>query len=79
MKLTPRERETLLLAAQGLTSVEIGRRMQINDAAVWFNLTSIRRRLGLPPGCPRPQIVSAYIASLQAEISAFDIARKVAA
>jgi DNA-binding NarL/FixJ family response regulator len=76
VNLTPRERETLLLAAQGLTSVEIGRRMEINDAAVWFNLASARRRLRLPPGCPRPQIVAAYIKALQAEIAAFDTARK---
>lgn len=43
--LTPRERETLNLAAQGYSSVEIAGRLWVQPRTVWGHLQNIREKL----------------------------------
>ncbi len=46
-ELTPREREVVLLVAEGLSNQEIGDRLFLSEATVKTHLTSILRKLGL--------------------------------
>jgi DNA-binding NarL/FixJ family response regulator len=46
-ELTPREREVVLLVAQGLSNLEIGERLFLSEATVKTHLTSVLRKLGL--------------------------------
>jgi DNA-binding CsgD family transcriptional regulator len=44
--LTPREREVLRLAAEGLTNAQIALHLQLSERTVKFHLSSIFGRLG---------------------------------
>lgn len=46
-KLSPREREVLVLVAKGFTNQRIGKQLFISDKTVKNYVTSIRRKLGL--------------------------------
>lgn len=46
-KLSPREREVLVLVAKGFTNQSIGKQLFISDKTVKNYVTSIRRKLGL--------------------------------
>jgi DNA-binding NarL/FixJ family response regulator len=45
--LTPREREVLTLVGEGLTNVEIGRRLHIAEATVKTHLLRVFAKLGV--------------------------------
>jgi DNA-binding NarL/FixJ family response regulator len=46
-KLTPREREVLLLVAEGLSNAEVAQRLWISTATVKFHLTKMYEKLGV--------------------------------
>jgi len=55
--LTPKQREVLRMVAEGLTSKEIARKIDISESAVNQRIETIRQRLG---GLPRSQIARLY-------------------
>lgn len=46
-QLSPREEEVYLLVAQGLTNVQIGKRLFIGEKTVKNYVTKVRKKLGL--------------------------------
>lgn len=55
--ITPKQREVLRMVAEGLTSKEIARKLDISESAVNQRIETIRQRLD---GLPRSQIARLY-------------------
>lgn len=73
---SPRELETLELAATGQTNGEIAEAMGITVHAVKFHLASIYRKLGVTN---RTEAAFKYLAAQQHEVSASDARQPVGA
>jgi DNA-binding NarL/FixJ family response regulator len=65
-ELTPRERETLELMAEGRTNHAIANDLRVSERAVEKNVTSIFGKLGLPPTADDHRRVLAVLAYLRA-------------
>jgi DNA-binding NarL/FixJ family response regulator len=65
--LTPREREVLMLMAQGLDNAELGKRLFVSDNAIQKHIGNIFLKLGLPAtegGHRRVLAVLSYLDSI---------------
>jgi DNA-binding CsgD family transcriptional regulator len=75
--LTRREAEVLELIAQGLTNVEVARRLEVTIHAVKFHLASIYKKLGVANRTEAAGVFFQHLASLPDEAALTSFASAV--